>query len=342
MKLILDSFNHALMITGFVFVMMLVIEYLNVLSRGVWQDGLQGGRWRQYLLAALLGVTPGCLGAFAVVSLYLHRMVSPGALVAAMIATSGDESFLLLAMAPETAVPLFAILFVVSIGAAFLTDLLPARITGRWSEQLCDLNLHEDETCECFPRGQILAQWRQCSLARGVLLTTTLLFILGLISGQFGPEAWNWIRWTLLLTSGVALFIVATVPEHFLESHLWEHVFITHVPRILFWTFGVLLAMHLLMETFELTDWFQGHQYVLLLAACLLGLIPESGPHLVFLTLYLQGVVPFSVLLASSVVQDGHGMLPLLADSKLDFLRVKGINFAVGLLLGLCGLLLGW
>jgi len=51
------------------------------LSRGVWQRGLRGGRWRQYLLAALLGATPGCLGAFAVVSLYLHKEVSLGALL---------------------------------------------------------------------------------------------------------------------------------------------------------------------------------------------------------------------------------------------------------------------
>jgi hypothetical protein len=340
--LILDTFKHALMITGFVFVMMLVIEYLNVLSRGVWQDGLRGGQWRQYLLAALLGVSPGCLGAFAVVSLYLHRMVTPGAVVTAMIATSGDESFVLLAMTPRTAFPLFAVLFVAGIAAGFLTDRVPKGLIGRWDEHQCDLDLHDDERCECFPRGKILSQWRHCSLARGVLLIATGLFILGLITGQFGPADWNWVRWTLLMTSGVGLFIIATVPDHFLESHLWEHVFITHTPRILLWTFGALLVMHLLVDTFELTDWLHEQQIVLLLAACLLGLIPESGPHLVFLTLYTQGVVPFSVLLASSVVQEGHGMLPLLADSRRDFLKIKGINFVCGLLLGMAGYLLGW
>ncbi|MBW2690526.1 MAG: hypothetical protein JRC99_11415 [Deltaproteobacteria bacterium] len=65
-------------------------------------------------------------------------------------------------------------------------------------------------------------------------------------------------------------------------------------------------------------------------------------PHLVFLTLYTQSAVPFSVLLASSVVQDGHGMLPLLADSRRDFFRVKAINFAVGLALGLAGYFMRW
>ena len=339
--MILYSLKHALMITGFVFVMMLVIEYLNVLSRGVWQETLRGGRWRQYLLAAALGVTPGCLGAFAVVSLYMHRMVSPGAVVAAMIATSGDESFIMLAMAPKTAGMVFLILFLVAIVAGALTD----RFARSWvakAHATHDLHLHDEEGCECFPRGQILNQLRNCSLSRGVLLLATVLFSLGLATGEIGPEDWNWIRFTLLLSTMVGLFIVATVPDHFLESHLWEHVVKTHIPRILAWTFGALLVMHLLLETFQLTGWLQEHRLLLLLSACLLGLIPESGPHLVFLTLYVEGALPFSVLLANSIVQDGHGMLPLLADSRRDFLRVKLINFGVGLLAGLVGIVFGW
>jgi hypothetical protein len=341
MDMVLDSLKHALMITGFIFVMMLVIEYLNVLSRGVWQEALRGGRWRQYLLAAALGVSPGCLGAFAVVSLYMHRMVTPGAVVAAMIATSGDESFVMLAMAPKTAGMVFMLLLPIAILAGALTD----RYARSWVAQAHaahDLDLHDEEECGCFPRGQIFAQWRNCSLSRGVLLLATGLFILGLLTGEIGPDDWTWIRWTLLLTTAVGFFIVATVPDHFLESHLWEHVVKRHIPRILAWTFGALLAMHLLLETFQLTDWLQQHRLLLLLCACLLGLIPESGPHLVFLTLYVEGALPFSVLLASSIVQDGHGMLPLLADSRRDFLRVKGVNFAVGILLGLVGLVLGW
>jgi hypothetical protein len=49
---------------------------------------------------ALLGVAAGCLGAFIVVSLYSHRSLSHGALVAAMVATSGDEAFVMFSMFP--------------------------------------------------------------------------------------------------------------------------------------------------------------------------------------------------------------------------------------------------
>jgi len=40
MKTIYQIFLNALMITGFVFVMMLVIEYVNVWSQGIWQKRL--------------------------------------------------------------------------------------------------------------------------------------------------------------------------------------------------------------------------------------------------------------------------------------------------------------
>ncbi len=337
-----ESLTHALMITGFVFVMMLVIEYLNVFTAGVWQQRLRGSRWKQYLLASFLGATPGCLGTFAVVSLYSHRVVSLGAVVAAMIATSGDESFVMLSMIPGTAVFIFFILLLVGIVAGVLTDVLFSKKEAQWATADHEFNLHEKEVCHCFPRRHIMENWQHCTLARGVLSFTLMLFTFGLLSGQLGPPTWNWVKATLLLTSGVGLFIVATVPDHFLEKHLWEHVAKVHVPRVFLWTFGALLLMHLLVDHFHLAGWMQGNRLIMLVIACLVGLIPESGPHLIFLTLFTKGAIPFSVLVASSIVQDGHGMLPLLAESRLDFLRIKGINFSVGLMVGLIGYWSGW
>ncbi len=341
-NLIKDSLTHAIMISGFVLVMMLVIEYLNVLTQGVWQRKLRANRWQQYLLAALLGATPGCMGAFAVVALYSHRVVSLGAVVAAMIATSGDEAFVMLAMIPETAGFLFLILVFVGVSAGALTDVLLDRKIISQTEAQCEHDCHKEEVCECFPKGALVKQWKGCSFSRGVLTLALILFVFGLLAGYLGPPVWNWVRVTLLLTSGVALFVVITVPDHFLEKHLWEHVAKTHMPRVFLWTFGALFVMHLLVDQFLLVGWMQDNQFLMLLAACLVGLIPESGPHLVFLTLFTQGAVPFSVLLASSVVQDGHGMLPMLADSRMNFFRVKAINFAVGLTLGLIGYFTGW
>jgi len=82
----------------------------------------------------------------------------------------------------------------------------------------------------------------------------------------------------------------------------------------------------------------QDNLYFVLLIAVLVGIIPESGPHLVFVTLFSQGTIPFSILLANSIVQDGHGTLPLLAVSGRAFIWLKVINIVVGLALGLLGL----
>lgn len=337
-----ESFTHAIMITGFVFVMMLLIEYLNVFTQGAWQKGLRGSRWQQYLLASLLGAFPGCLGAFAVVSLFSHRVISLGAVVAAMIATSGDESFVMLSMMPSTALFVFLILFFIGIVTGVLTDLLIGERAAQWRNACDALDLHEEEICHCFPRGHISEQWKHCTLPRGVLSLVLFLFIFCLLSGQLGPADWNWVKVSLLLTSGMGLFIVSTVPDHFLEEHLWEHLVKVHVPRVFIWTFGALLLMHVLVDYFHLAAWMRENHLLLLTIACLVGLVPESGPHLVFLTLFIQGAVPFSILIASSIVQDGHGMLPLLADSRMNFIRIKAINFSVGLLVGILGYFSGW
>jgi len=79
----------------------------------------------------------------------------------------------------------------------------------------------------------------------------------------------------------------------------------------------------------------------ILLISALVGLIPESGPHMVFVMMYASGLVPFSVLLTSSIVQDGHGMLPLLSYTIKDSILIKIFNLAFALVIGLSLFMLG-
>nr|MBN2277254.1 arsenic efflux protein [candidate division Zixibacteria bacterium] len=332
--MLIDILGKTLMITGFVGLMMLVIEYINVVTRGSWQKGLSGHRWMQYLIAVVLGATPGCLGAFAMVAMFSHRVVTLGALAATMIATSGDEAFVMLVLFPEKALLLNAILIVIALVVGYLTDFIVSKRFDNGLEKCCQLEIHEPEYCNCFPRSEILNQWRRLSIARGVLSLALVLFVLGLAIGSIGPQAWDWKRITLLITGLTGLFITVTVPEHFLQEHLWNHVVRKHIPGVFMWTMGALLASHIIIEQLHMDKSIQANAFIVLLFACFLGIIPESGPHLLFVTLYAQGVVPFAVLLASSIVQDGHGMLPLLAHSRRGFLLVKAINLIAGLVVG--------
>jgi hypothetical protein len=338
----LSIFKDALIITGFVGMMMLLVEYLNVLTSGRWQQRLAGHRWGQYFLGAFLGATPGCLGAFAVVAMYSHGMLTLGAVVATMIATAGDESFVMLALVPKQTLILVGILFVFGISVGALTDAISG---GRMpSQPVCreGFGVHREEDRDFFDRNRITSQWKECSAARGTLAVVLLLFGVGIGTGQLGPTDWNWIRVTIIALAAIAFLIVMTVPDHFLDEHLWRHVARHHVPRIFLWTLGALIAMHLLADVFPLEKSVEKGKWLVLLLACLIGLVPESGPHLIFVTLFAKGMIPFSILLASSVVQDGHGMLPMLAHSRRGFFLIKAINFSAGLLLGAAAMALGF
>jgi len=374
--------GQALMITGFVFIMMLVIEYLNVLTRGNWNRVVARWRWGQSFFTSLLGATPGCLGTFAVASLYMHRVVTFGGLVAAMIATCGDEAFVMLALFPGRALVIFGLLCITGAVSGIVVDaVLKSRRTRPTAELAQYQPTHADaEECVPFSRRALVDQWRRCTPHRGWLTLFLALFLAGVVSGRFGhqhlgvethkhahaeqaehavegPEAeeeghgeeaghgqqaWNWVRITLLVLGLVGLAIVASVPDHFLDEHLWNHIARVHIWRIFAWTLGALLVTRVLVGHIHLESAVEAHRLPILLLACLVGIIPESGPHLIFVTLYAAGTIPFSILLASCVVQDGHGMIPILAHSRRAFLAVKAVNFAVGLAVGLAGHGMGW
>jgi len=61
---LISIFKHALMISFFVFVMMLLVDFIDMACEGRMSGVIKEGHWRQYTLASFLGSTPGCLGAF--------------------------------------------------------------------------------------------------------------------------------------------------------------------------------------------------------------------------------------------------------------------------------------
>ncbi len=93
---------------------------------------------------------------------------------------------------------------------------------------------------------------------------------------------------------------------------------------------------------FDIQQFAQDNIWLILFLAIVIGIIPESGPHMIFITLFISGMIPISILLVNSIVQDGHGSLPLFAENKKAFLHMKLINMAVGAIVGVAGLLLGF
>ncbi len=333
--LILDVIKHSIMITSFVLMMMLLIEYINVQTKGTWQKSLKKNRLGQYILVASLGVMPGCLGAFTVVSLYSHKVVTFGALVAVMIATSGDEAFVMFSMFPESAIWINVILFFIAIIVAFIVDMFFGDKKYFMVNLDHEFEVHKQEDCNCFSKHTIIEQLKHIIFPRALLITLFGIFLLAIFFSQLGPEIWNWKKITFTIGSIVSLFIIITVPDHFLEEHLYEHVIKKHLLKVFLWTLGALLVVHYIEHYLDITQWLQDNTVTVLALATALGIIPESGPHMVFVTMYAQGLIPFAILLASSISQDGHGSLPLLAVSTKVFIWLKVINIIIAFSIGL-------
>jgi len=272
MDILYNTLFESLKVSLFVLAMMVSVDYINVRTKGKLDSFLKNGKqWRQYIIAALLGAAPGCLGSFAGVTLYIHGMISFGALTGLMFATAGDEQFIMLAMFPKTALIMFCILFVLGIFVGYFTDYFMKKF-----------NIKTCTDCEFK---------------------------------QYHPGKEGYI--------------------HYFKDHIWSHIIKEHILRIFLWTFGALLVVEYGMSLIDLKSITSEYTFLLLILGALIGIIPESGPHLVFVMLFSKGLIPFSVLFTSSIVQDGHGMLPMLSYSLKDSMKIKGFNLVFGITVGL-------
>ena len=335
-EILTESLRTAVLVTGLVVIMMMLIEVFNVRSDGRMFSGLRNHRVGQVLLSAALGAVPGCMGGFASVSLYTHGLISFGALIAMMIASSGDEAFVMLAMFPGKSAWIFLILFVVAVAVGLLVDLFRSKYDGCHSMSVHD----EDREPKHEHHHERHYGWQRIAMFLGVLVFLGAL-LGGWLEGAdedaggFNLLSEEWMYWLFAALSLAVLGMLRFAGDHFVEEHLWEHIVCHHLPSIFLWTFGTILVIGLLMSYFDITSWISDNTILMILLAAAIGIIPESGPHLVFVSLYATGVVPLPVLLASCISQDGHASLPLLAESRGSFLKAKLINVFVAIVIGL-------
>lgn len=383
----LSVVQQTLLITGFVIMMMLLIEFVNVFTKGRFTRGLKNKPVSQILAGVLLGLLPGCMGAFTVVALYTHRVLSFGALVAAMIATSGDEAFFMLVLIPDKVLLIFGIMAV----TAFITGLAVDKLFGSYSfvkEKRFSFEIHNDQCVNIDKPVFFSAKNFVFSKIRIGVITGLVFIVIGASSGLImhshghhllfklpeGVESLaaesghvihscehsscsdsvahdhaachssetDWISISIIFIALLCMLIVIFATEHFVKEHIWNHLVKKHLPKILIWTFVIIVLINFIMINTNLGEWMFDNLFLILLIALLVGIIPESGPHLLFLILFVYGYIPLSILIANSLVQDGHGSLPLLAESKRSFFMMKIISIVVAFVIGYTGLLLGY
>ena len=361
-----DFLSQVLIITFVVVMMMMMIEFVNVKTRGKLLALIEKYPRIQIWIAALLGLIPGCVGIFAVVSFYTHRLVSFGTLLAAAITSLGDEAFFMISFIPKQMLWLVLILFVVAVAAGYIFDWIFPKKTMPQAVHEDAFHLHHD-ACTTSHEMEIEHTGKKISLNRILSIGLILALIIGILSGFIGhnhsiAESFSihahhdcehshsemghgYLSGENIVFLVIALFsliLLIRVNSHFFEEHIWNHVIKKHFLKIFIWVFSIILIIKIAglfidAETFSYQAW---GQIILLIFALAIALVPESGPNLIVLFLFIDGVVPFSTLLANSFLQEGHGGLPLLAETPKDFFKLKCIKFVIALLIGSVGVVI--
>ena len=235
------------------------------------------------------------------VSLYAHNLLTFGALVGGMVATFGDEAFFLFVQSPKWGFIVMGVLFALGIVVGTVVNLLyrrPARVGEA---------LNPDDSSEVKHRVEG---------AHDLVIHETM---------DHHEHSGD----------GVPGFKEKLC--HFFVEHLWNHIVKQHFLTVFLWSFGVLLFLKTFGYFLDLETLLHTHvwaKYLLLLLAVLIGFIPESGPHLVFIVMFLEGSIPFGVFLGNCIAQNGHAGLPLLAQSRRSFFMMKAVTVLLGLLCG--------
>lgn len=174
------------------------------------------------------------------------------------------------------------------------------------------------------------------------LLIFAICAILGIVGGFFADKIAKVIKLKTCQPCEIEIHEEELEFKHFLKEHVYAHILKKHIPKLFLWIFLTMLAIDLLMKNFALEPIISSLPvFSLIVFAALIGIIPESGPHLLFLVLFSNGLIPFSVLLVNTISQDGHGLLPLLSYSVKDTIYVQIFTTSLALVVGIVLFLLG-
>jgi hypothetical protein len=337
---------------------------LMVLAFGVlqWRTGnrvmrfLAGHRAAGPLIGALLGVSPGCGGAILVMPLYVRGTVSFGTVIAALVATMGDSSWVIFAASPETALYVHGILLVAGIVTGYLTDAVgfaprPIATAGR-----------SLGAAEAFPPPRRLAPgaitlppvdglfWVLAGL--GFVVGAPILFHLVDVSVLAAPLG----GLDPYLTVGVTGTLVAVVvfarskgkfADDSEESAALKRSSLAAVLKfgasetafVTFWVATVYLAYTWITTGLGIElESLRAAGFAAVLLGAAIGLIPGCAPQIVLTTLYLAGGLSFPALIANALSQDGDALFPLLAMDRRSAVTASALTTIPAVVVGTAAL----
>lgn len=332
-----------------------------------WLRERPGGRFARLLLhprlapwiGALLGVSPGCGGAVVVMPLYVSGATSFGAVVATLVATMGDSSFVMLAAQPKLGLLLHACLFLFGGLCGTLVDALnlaprrrsspppsPAPIP-RLSKSPCSVGAMRIGTGLLYgpdssSQGLLLALfWIPLVAGLAVAIAIAFFRVDPIAFGSLGDlplvQIFGSIGALQLLSLVLlAKFAVRSKGRAYAKTPRGLAIEALHeTAPVVFWVALSFLVTSVLVEGLGLDLTFLKEQE--LWAVCIgafIGLIPGCGPQIILTGLYIDGLVGLPVLLANAISQDGDALLPLLSKDPAAATRATLLTTIPALVIG--------
>ncbi len=348
-----DSF---LQVGVFVGALLLFFGYLNYRTAGAVVNLIAEQKRLQVVIGAAFGMSPGCGGAIFVMPLYVRGVVTFGTVVATLISTMGDSSFVIIARMPKQALYIHLISFVVGVISGYIVDALgigsslvqaakeppaPAAEQSEAEPQPASRYPHIGHEAGDAVSSALHPENREVQGSLGYEIThrgwpvywvgATLGLIVGfLLLCQLDVNQWVGFNLTRVVGLGGAVLSViwlvagrhtvaddthgeaeekaASLTET-LVHNAHETAFVT------FWVFVAYSMYAILMHVTHLDLQLlveQSGVWPVIVCACI-GLIPGCGPQIVTVTLYIQGIIPFSALVAHTISQDGDALFPMIA-----------------------------
>jgi Putative, 10TM heavy-metal exporter len=304
------------------------------------------------LVAAALTMPPGCGGAILVMAAYGRGAVSFGAAVAALVATMGDASWVLLAHDPWLTVQLKALLLVVGACTGWLVDALgieprrravaptggpaplPSAMPARPVLPRPTFALHD---------VGVLPVLLWLVIGGGATVSVPVTFqlldpdVLYLVLGGLGAA----VALVVFVRGGCRL---ADDDEGSAEETSFAAVLRHGGHEVAFVTVWVAVA-YVAWSLVTAVTGFDGSQLPVLglvgvVVGALIGLVPGCAVQIVFAGMFAAGGMPLATLVANTISQDGDALLPLLALEHRSALVATVLTTIPALLVGLVFLVL--
>ena len=284
-------------------------------------ESVQSKPFMQIVLAAGLGMMPGCGGAILIVTGFASGQLTFGAMVATLTATMGDAAFLLIAQSPSSAAIVLPVAFIAGIIMGILTDKF-------YKIDTKDLTTN-------IAQGQNIGQIRYRDwIIFAAFIPGIIMGILSLMQIELPAFVDVFAILVMCITLSVWVFSPMGRTSHNDDASITraneETAFITVWVLVAFLLFEVSHAIF----GFDLNNMLKGFIWLTPLIATIIGFIPGCGPQIITTTAYLSGAIPLGALLANAIANDGDALFPAIAISPKEALLASILTSIPAIILG--------